>query len=787
MEWVGMDDWGGFLEGEDEDTATQPARETQRDAILFLIDSQPSMFELNEDGVTPFSVAVQCAMQFYKDKVVSSESDYVGLLLYATNHRLNTYNFDGVYIFHQLARPSAQRIKELENLIVNKQGYAQHVGSADTFQMADALWAAQHLFYSLPKNVGYKRIMVFTNDDDPSRGDANMRDKCTARARDLAEAEVALQLFAIKKGLPHEHEIAAPPGHGRHSLSGSGGGTGTGSGSDGYAASEPLRHFRSSTLQMPEGTGGALGASLSLHIPKPVGSSGSASGTPAGLGSVQEGGGHDGKSFNSALFWRDLMYVTDDDAQQKAIHLDAGTSFSDMLEPLKRKTHQKRSFGQLRVAFGTASLESAPTFAVKIYAHLMPAKKGTALKLDAKTNTPLVTSTEYVCRTTAALLDKTQDIEHTLTVKNHTICFSADDAAAMKAKVAGPPGLRILGFKPKEVLKLSHQLDKPVFLRPDDADVIGSTRAFRALVTNMLEKDKVAIAQLTQRKGAAPRLVALIPQDEVHDPDGNVDEYCGLYAVHLPYADDIRSLSTLHPCPTEKPANHGELVKKAKQIVRKMQLQPMHEGGVPCYDPYDYPNPALQKHYTVLQSVALEEDYDDVPDYTLPDYASMANFSDLFASYRDTAYAGAARPAVGGVKRSATQSDEVSAAQGGIAKKVRKRSTPTILLFDCSPCAPRSTHTQRQAKPGCDVDGIDFLTLHAKGSLGSLSIAVLKSYLQSRHVVCNLATIVEKTPSLSPFPLVRLFSLLQPTPAHPLSNLEARGKRVTTSQGFRSC
>ena len=610
-----QDDWTEAVLPDDDQPLTQPTRENERDAILFMIDSQPSMFEPNAEGQIPFDVAVQCCIRFYKDKVMSSDSDFVGLLLYSTKHRLNAYDFDGIYIFHTLARPSAQRIKELENLIVNKAGFQQHVGMNDAFYVSDALWASQHLFHGLPKTVGYKRIFVFTNDDNPGKGDPVLREKCVARARDLVEAEVVLQLFAIKKGLPHEQASTSPPRSNlRHA---------SGSGSDDFVASDPLRFYNT--------TGGSV--SLSPHVSTSLGHGASLSPHPKGSTNVSKSviSSADPASFDAAIFWRDLMYVEEEAGQAKAIHLNAHTSFSDLLEPLRRKTHSRRSVGQLRVAFGTASLDT-PSMGVKVFNTLMKETKGATVRLDAKTNAPLTSNTQYICKTTAEVL-AAEDRERVMGVGGRAVYFSQAEITQIRSTVSSQPGIRILGFKPRDTLKDSHQIEKPFFLRPDETSVLGSTRAFQALVMKMHEMNKIAIAQVTPRKASQPRLVAFLPQLQTYLPDGSVDEHFGMHGILLPFADDVRGVELGKVA--EQPEGHTRLVSKAKQIIKKMQLQPAYDGTQPCYDPQDYPNPALQKHFTVLQSIALEEDYDPVPDYTLPDYQGMASFAKLFGQYND--------------------------------------------------------------------------------------------------------------------------------------------------------
>lgn len=55
-----------------------------KDCIIFLIDCQPPMFAKNEQGEVPFYNAIRCAVATLTDKIISSDTDLVGVCLYGT-------------------------------------------------------------------------------------------------------------------------------------------------------------------------------------------------------------------------------------------------------------------------------------------------------------------------------------------------------------------------------------------------------------------------------------------------------------------------------------------------------------------------------------------------------------------------------------------------------------------------------------------------------------------------------------------------------------------------------
>ena len=78
-------------------------------------------------------------------------------------------------------------------------------------------------------------------------------------------------------------------------------------------------------------------------------------------------------------------------------------------------------------------------------------------------------------------------------------------------------GLRLLGFKPLTSLADYHQLRSSSFLYPDEQALPGSATVFIALHARLLERSMYALCCLVRSRVAEPRLVALLPQEELLD------------------------------------------------------------------------------------------------------------------------------------------------------------------------------------------------------------------------------------------------------------------------------
>lgn len=189
--------------------------------------------------------------------------------------------------------------------------------------------------------------------------------------------------------------------------------------------------------------------------------------------------------------------------------------------------------------------------------------------------------------------------------------FSKEEMSAIRH--FGDPVIRIVGFKPLDMLPVWASIRPPIFMYPSEADYIGSTRVFSALQQKLLKDQKMGVAWFIPRRNAAPTIAAIIPGSEKYSDDGDQEAPPGLWIIPLPFADDIRQNpeTTLVRSP-------DSLVDLMRTVIQQLQLPKA------IYDPKRYPNPSLQWHYRVLQALALEEDFPDKPeDKTIPKYRQI--------------------------------------------------------------------------------------------------------------------------------------------------------------------
>eukprot|EP01126_Amoeba_proteus_P062496 TRINITY_DN8508_c0_g2_i1.p1 TRINITY_DN8508_c0_g2~~TRINITY_DN8508_c0_g2_i1.p1 ORF type:complete len:300 (+),score=50.37 TRINITY_DN8508_c0_g2_i1:58-957(+) len=192
-----------------------------KDGVVFLIDAQVSMFQAvcnintishkkTSEGEIPFENAVKCTIATLSDKIISTDSDLVGVCFYGTRESENSNNFSNIVVFQgnytccpflthsELEMPDAQRILDLEVLL--KCDFASKFGHTNTdFPMCDAFWTCSTIFSTTATKIGHKRVFLFTNEDNPCSTDPHVRAQSIQRAKDLAELGIDIELFSMNK------------------------------------------------------------------------------------------------------------------------------------------------------------------------------------------------------------------------------------------------------------------------------------------------------------------------------------------------------------------------------------------------------------------------------------------------------------------------------------------------------------------------------------------------------------------------------------------------------------
>lgn len=206
-----MSEWESYYKNEDneEEDGQEEGQEhggeykySGRDSLIFLVDASEAMFDSQgENGLTPFDMSIQCIQSVYTSKIISSDRDLLAVVFYGTEKEKNSVNFKHIYVLQELDTPGAKRVLELDKFkgSTGKTYFQTQMGHGAEYSLNEVLWVCANLFSSVQFKMSHKRIMLFTNEDDPHRGDSAKASRARTKAGDLRETGIFLDLMHLKK------------------------------------------------------------------------------------------------------------------------------------------------------------------------------------------------------------------------------------------------------------------------------------------------------------------------------------------------------------------------------------------------------------------------------------------------------------------------------------------------------------------------------------------------------------------------------------------------------------
>ncbi|GLI63559.1 hypothetical protein VaNZ11_006414 [Volvox africanus] len=574
--------WIEENEDEEED-AQKEYRDYYKEKMIFMMDAQESMFdeiELCGETTTSFEAAHRTVVELLKLKAIQHPDDQVAVVLYNTRERDKpgggagaggggddgfttpfTAAFEGVRTLLELQQPSAEAVRAVRDLTADT--FRRTIGSRPQRRdsaLADALFRIQNcLAASRSAETSINTLVVFTNDPEPcgpstAPGYKAALAQLNSRVEALQGYRVCLRLFPLAAAV-------RPFNSGRLWRS-------------------VLRALSGPAEELDGGAGGGSGG----------GGGGNAVSGVSGAGAGGEWVGYD-----EAL----LQELAIDPGQRR----DPVTVITALFESFKRRLSRKRTLMKLNWV-----LSERLKVAVKGYLLVYDAAKNAkrTVYVNPVTNQPLKVIS-LVSTYDGRLLENEEvgkmkmfNLKTGDTSRLPEVMVPASEVSASGGAGLVPPGLMLLGFKPLSCLLPYHQMQPSIFLRPDERSAPGSTIAFISLWRAMLAEGRFALCRYRKAANTSPRLVALIPQDEGIDPYGIQTDPPGIHMIIMPYMDDIRHPETATGVAPQQPSD-GQMA-ASKALIAALDLE-----KVEAFDLTQVCNPWLERHYAVVEALALSE------------------------------------------------------------------------------------------------------------------------------------------------------------------------------------
>lgn len=174
---------------------------------------------------------------------------------------------------------------------------------------------------------------------------------------------------------------------------------------------------------------------------------------------------------------------------------------------------------------------------MSFFTTVIPAKKPSAVKVKASDHKPLKTTTKIICQETGQSLYQNQ-IGTYFPLGGEKVRLQPEEMK--KIKNFAPPGMKLMGFKPRSYLKIYHNIKHSYFMYPDEKKTKRASQCTDALLKEMIALDKIAIVKFTPRVNSQVRFCAMVPQEEKVDPNDGFQTPAGFQMIPLTYADNIR-------------------------------------------------------------------------------------------------------------------------------------------------------------------------------------------------------------------------------------------------------
>ena len=699
---------------------------------------------------------VQVALNAYRnvlrDRVVCTPDDEIGLVFYNTKNRSGELEFDNIFVFHELAPITAERVGAIANFIDNGEFgemlFEDQIGSSNYGEEEDkekeeenamnhALWTASHM---LSRNAKTRRsAYVFTNDDAVFRskkeaeGTSSMgtpkkekkksksnrktaKEATIARCEEMANAGVKLELFPGPK-IGDDGKLVERDGEKEYAFQNF-------DVSEGSFWREALRKFRYARKKR-EKKEMTRRRKIVMQTLKDAGDDEE---VQRMLKEEEEAWMERRKIRNNGIELqqhktdvKDTLNNNNEDerASDEDECLDIVLSSKtrvENLEVVSRRKVTRRRPRKTKVWFNDGTFALPFTVVHLVQKTTKPAPK----YVDAEDHQDLRTETVYLDKESGEVVAPKKSYLEIGPEKQKVIVKNAEKQATYAASKnfhanACKLGMHCLGFVDTSEVTQRDRLLKGQgkFVRADET-VFGGKEAFSALLTACAERHVSVLCADVYNAKSQVKYVALIPQVE---NDAYLGVPAGFHVVKVPFRDDLRQPEKAIGKSAPQTSATEDQIQAAEALVESLELQEYH--------PTRISNPELQAHYKALEAIALNKrKVEKISDDTAPPIEQLWKEHGVIAHIRNfsqTTYGIEQQDRVGGNDEDADEDDD---GNGIIGLKRKARGGP-------SKGGEKALKTVvQEIRPGFET----FVKRAKKGSLSELTVDVLKTYLDAHNL-----------------------------------------------------
>ena len=305
--------------------------------------------------------------------------------------------------------------------------------------------------------------------------------------------------------------------------------------------------------------------------------------------------------FNYDLFYKEFICLVQN------IDLDSFEPCeADRLRELLANRKLKQNF--MRRSLGHFKLELAPNLSLsaQYFSYYQKDKRPNKILLQRCDNALVRRSRLVQARN---FVDNSSEECRNINIKHafYEVIFSQNNIRLSYEQInrirnMNAPNMILLGFKPCSALKFSKYTKSCNFMYPDDLQIEGSKRLFKALWNRCLIRNKVAICLFMCKRNSKPRYVALTPVSKNESSDVKMLPLSsdGFKIIYLPPVSFIRDFDVSDWHFVENQIEDNEL-HVCEKLIKKFRLD---------YKPEVLSNPDLDELQTKLLRLAFNINYE---------------------------------------------------------------------------------------------------------------------------------------------------------------------------------
>ncbi len=583
-------------ENEENDDEEDEEFKSSKDRIIFLIDARSSMKEVNSRGESHIKNCLHVALEVMKTKIVAQDAAAVGVMFFGSREKDSSESMDGVYTLCPLAPPSAEMIRKVKTILNNDISiFDGMIGSQSVEKrscpLKQALWACSQMFSTKDlKKTDFKRIWIFTNDDNPNSTFPVEQKAIITVAKDCAEAGIEISLWHLNSS----HHVFDPKIFYEKLLLAA---------TAASASSEEAGEGSSGRRDDEDGAGALEQRMLGAGF----------DGFDALLSSVKR------KEYRKRRLCRFLFSFGFPAGSLQSLDAMNASLVASASQPVIAQSQMQTMLSQTQVsstATAAPPVHPPQVMGIQLYKLLSITKRPYHTWLYARTNEPLKTKTTYFIERTGERLDN-QNIQTYLEVAGTRVSMDSEDMKSLKRSGnVGNIGMRFIGCLRRQDVPVDLNVESPYFIYPDETMMKGSNVMFESFLRESANKDLIPVVRFNRLGTTAPRIAILLPQLEQIDTENDCMQLVppGFHVIQLPFADEIRynpyqGSSHYETLFTTTSTNAATTNKEQTAIASTI-----HDLVEAMSFPSDFQvqqtveNPSLQQFYAVIQTIALNDE-----------------------------------------------------------------------------------------------------------------------------------------------------------------------------------